>query len=60
MKAKAEAKANEFLQKSINGEVIELEKLKVQRAAIEKWDGKMPTVSGRVTPFINIGQKLGE
>lgn len=39
IEAQGEAKANEELQKSITSEMVEYKK-------IEKWDGKLPTVSG--------------
>lgn len=39
IKAQGEARANEELQKSITQEMVEYKK-------IEKWDGKLPTVSG--------------
>lgn len=39
IKAQGEARANEELQKSITSEMVEYKK-------IEKWDGKLPTVSG--------------
>lgn len=39
IKAEAEAEANRILSQSITGELVEYNK-------IEKWDGKLPTVSG--------------
>lgn len=47
IKAEAEANANDVLSKSINSNIIEYNK-------IEKWDGKLPTVTGGATPFVGI------
>lgn len=47
-KAKAEAEANELLTKSMTPELL-------QYRAMDKWDGKLPTVSGtNAVPFINV------
>ena len=43
----AQAQANALLKASLSPEVI-------QYMAIEKWDGKLPTVTGGSTPFINV------
>jgi regulator of protease activity HflC (stomatin/prohibitin superfamily) len=45
--AKAQAESNHLLQSSITPTLVEYRK-------IEKWDGKLPTVSGGGTPLINI------
>lgn len=47
IKAEAEAKANLLLAKSITPELI-------QWQGVQQWDGKLPQVSGAVTPFINL------
>jgi regulator of protease activity HflC (stomatin/prohibitin superfamily) len=47
IKAKAEAEANLMLAKSITPELI-------QWQGVQQWDGKLPQVSGQVTPFINL------
>ncbi|MFA6807714.1 MAG: prohibitin family protein [Eubacteriales bacterium] len=53
--AKAEAESLRLQKEVISTEVIELRKIEAQMAAINKWDGKLPTVSGGgVLPFINI------
>lgn len=49
MLAEAAAKANALLAKSVSPELI-------QWQTIEKWDGKLPQVSGGNTPFINLGR----
>ena len=47
LNATAEAKANEILQKSINPDILEYFK-------IQRWDGKLPTVTGNSSSLINI------
>ncbi len=47
IKAKSEAEANILLAQSITPELI-------QFLSVQQWDGKLPQVSGQVTPFINI------
>lgn len=45
--AEAEAKANKLISESITPELIQWQQT-------QKWDGKLPQVSGQVTPFINL------
>jgi prohibitin 2 len=45
--AQAQAQANQLLSESLTDEVIDY-------AAIEAWDGKLPSVTGGATPFVNI------
>jgi len=45
--AEGQARANTLKQKTLTPELI-------QWAAIEKWDGKLPNVSGGAIPFINV------
>ncbi|HDR3895388.1 MULTISPECIES: prohibitin family protein [Bacillus] len=45
--AKGKAQANEILKQSLSPEIVEMKK-------IEKWDGKLPQVSGGATPFVQI------
>lgn len=47
IKAEAEAKANEVLAKSLTSNIIEYNK-------IEKWDGKLPQVTGSSSSLINL------
>lgn len=47
VEAEAQAEANKLLTSSITPALI-------QYRTIEKWDGKLPTVSGGNTPFINL------
>jgi regulator of protease activity HflC (stomatin/prohibitin superfamily) len=48
--AEGQARANQLLNASLTDHLIELKRL-------EKWDGKLPTVSGGATPFINLNSK---
>lgn len=54
IKSEADAKANKLLQASISDELVEYK-------ALEKWDGKLPTVTGGSTPMITIpGEAKGK
>lgn len=53
--AEGQAAANRALISSLDPRLIEWEKLKLQREAIEEWDGKLPTVvSGNQGMLFNI------
>ena len=52
LRATGQAEANELIQKSLSSALVNY-------TAIQKWDGKLPTVSGNVTPFINLSS-VGE
>jgi len=54
--AKAEAESLRLQKQEVTQELIDLRKIEAQMKAIEKWDGKMPTVTGGATPFIDINQ----
>lgn len=56
-RAEAEAYALKIKKESVTHELIELRLAEAQLKAIEKWDGKLPQVSGAHTPFINLGSK---
>jgi regulator of protease activity HflC (stomatin/prohibitin superfamily) len=56
-RAEAEAYALKIKKESVTHELIELRLAEAQLKAIEKWDGKLPQVSGGNTPFINLGSK---
>jgi len=47
VQAESEAKANSLLSKSVTAELI-------QWQAVQKWDGKLPTVTGGATPLIQL------
>jgi regulator of protease activity HflC (stomatin/prohibitin superfamily) len=55
-KAQAEAKALSLQREAVTDQLIELRKIEVQRVAIEKWDGHLPTTTGGAMPFINVGK----
>lgn len=50
VQAQAQATANELLAKSLTPEYM-------QYQALQKWDGKLPQVTGGNTPFVNLGSK---
>lgn len=54
--AKAEAEALRLQKEQVTAELIELRRIEVQRFALEKWDGRLPTVvSGSgVVPVMDI------
>lgn len=57
--ANYEAQAIKIKSEAANNEkYIQLQTLEVQRAAVEKWDGHLPTqmIPGSSLPFINIGK----
>ncbi|MDT3699018.1 MAG: prohibitin family protein [Thermincola sp.] len=54
--AKAEAESLRLQKQEVTQELIDLRQIEAQMKAIEKWDGKMPTVTGGATPFIDINQ----
>lgn len=55
-RAKAEAESLRLQKQEVTQELIELRRIETQMRAIEKWDGKMPSVTGGATPFIDIKQ----
>ncbi|MDD5333313.1 MAG: prohibitin family protein [Rhodoferax sp.] len=52
--AKAEAEALAVQRMQITPELLSLRRIENERAAIAKWDGKLPSVTGGATPFINV------
>lgn len=52
--AKAEAESLALQKQQVTAELIRLREIENQRKAIEKWDGKLPQVSGGAIPFINV------
>lgn len=54
--AKAEAESLRLQKQEVTQELIDLRQIEAQMKAIEKWDGKLPTVTGGATPFIDINQ----
>jgi regulator of protease activity HflC (stomatin/prohibitin superfamily) len=49
LNANAQAEANIKLAKSVSKDLI-------QYRQVDRWDGKLPTISGQNTPFINLNQ----
>lgn len=54
IRAEAEAYSLKVKRDSITQELIDLKRAETQLKAIEKWDGRLPRVSGGNTPFINL------
>jgi regulator of protease activity HflC (stomatin/prohibitin superfamily) len=52
--AKAEAESLALQRLQITPELLSLRRIENERAAIAKWDGKLPSVTGGATPFINV------
>jgi prohibitin 2 len=52
--ATAEAESLAVQRQQVTPELIRLREMENQRLAIEKWDGKLPNVSGGALPFINV------
>lgn len=52
--ARAEAEALRLQRQVISPELIQLRQIEAQIKAIDKWDGKMPNVTGGAVPFIQI------
>lgn len=54
VKAQAQADSLKAQKQEITPELIELRKVENEKAAIEKWDGHMPTYSGGAMPFVQV------
>ena len=55
--ARAEAEALRLQRQVVSPELIELRKIEAQIKAIEKWDGKLPSVTGGAVPFIQVDKQ---
>ncbi|WP_134699908.1 prohibitin family protein [Ammoniphilus sp. YIM 78166] len=53
-RAQAQAEALRLQKQEVTPELIQLRQIEAQLQAIQKWDGKMPNVTGGATPFINV------
>lgn len=53
-RAEAQAEALRLQKQEVTQELIALRQIEAQLKAIEKWDGKLPGVTGGATPFINV------
>lgn len=52
--AKAEAESLRLQKQEVTPELIKLREIEAEIKAIEKWDGKLPSVTGDAVPFIDI------
>ncbi|WP_249366582.1 MULTISPECIES: prohibitin family protein [Neobacillus] len=52
--AKAEAESLKLKKEEVTPELIQLKQIEVQEKALEKWDGRLPSVTGGATPFIDL------
>jgi regulator of protease activity HflC (stomatin/prohibitin superfamily) len=55
--AKAEAEALALQKAQVTPELLTLRRVENEREAIRKWDGRLPSTTGGVVPFINLGEK---
>lgn len=53
--AKAEAESLRLQKQEVTPELVKLREIEAQMKAIEKWDGKLPNVTGGAVPFIEVG-----
>ncbi|MBP6898682.1 MAG: prohibitin family protein [Burkholderiaceae bacterium] len=54
--AKAEAEALRVQRQEITPELLKLRQIENEKAAIAKWDGKLPQYTGGPLPFIGVGK----
>ncbi|MFP4974180.1 prohibitin family protein [Paenibacillus sp. CN-4] len=52
--AQAEAQSLKLKKQEVTPELVQLKQIEVQEKALEKWDGKLPSVTGGATPFIDL------
>lgn len=52
--AKAEAESLRLQKQEVSADLLKLREIEAQIKAIDKWDGKMPNVTGGAVPFINV------
>ena len=52
--AQAEAQSLHLQKQEITPELLDLRRIEAQVAAIQKWDGHLPNVTGGATPFISV------
>ncbi|AIQ14512.1 HflC protein [Paenibacillus durus] len=52
--AQAEAQSLKLKKQEVTPELVQLKQIEVQEKALDKWDGKLPAVTGGATPFIDI------
>lgn len=52
--AKAEAESLRLQKQEVTSELVQLREIEAKIKAIEKWDGKLPNVTGGAVPFIDV------
>lgn len=52
--AQAEAESLKLKKQEITPDLVQLKQIEVQEKALEKWDGRLPSVTGGATPFIEV------
>ncbi len=52
--AKAEAESLRLQKQEVTPELVQLREIEAKIKAIEKWDGKLPNVTGGAVPFIDV------
>lgn len=57
--AQAEAEALRIQRQAVTPELVRLREVEAQMKAIEKWDGKLPSVTGGAVPFIPAAEGKG-
>lgn len=57
--ARAEAESLALQRQQITAELLALRRIENERAAIAKWDGRLPQVTGGATPFIQLDRATG-
>jgi regulator of protease activity HflC (stomatin/prohibitin superfamily) len=56
--AEAEAKSNQIVSDSLTPQLLELKRLEIEKSRAERWDGKLPVVSGgqSTSMILDVGQ----
>ena len=57
--AQAEAESLRLKKQEVTPELVQLKQIEVSEKALEKWDGRLPSVTGGATPFIDIDSLTG-
>lgn len=52
--AQADAESLKLKKQEVTPELIQLKQIEVQEMAVDKWDGRLPSVTGGATPFIDV------
>ena len=55
--ARAEAEALQLQKEAVTENLVKLRQIEVTQAAVAKWDGHLPNVTGGAVPFINVGEQ---